>query len=194
MCLGNPSQHSGFIHAAVPEHTVAVSRSVGPRGGSDALPIRPVQVTTCDITQHHVHHLSLHGTKVCLSSRWSCFIKCLMFVWSRTEQVHSEICHCTGDRWSTSADQNQVNSDDTLWDSFIRSFYFASMKTVKMESNQLSEETSSVCLQLTFTIWPDSRSDVQNLMILFRFQEHHVTSSVQMFLSSCLQWEKHASC
>lgn len=46
VCLGNPSQHSGFIHAAVSEHTVAVSRSVGPRGGSDALPIRPVQVTT----------------------------------------------------------------------------------------------------------------------------------------------------
>lgn len=52
VCLGNPSQHSGFIHAAVPEHTVAVSRSVGPRGGSDALPIRPVQVTArCHIIQ-----------------------------------------------------------------------------------------------------------------------------------------------
>ena len=68
VCLGNPSQHSGFVHAAVPEHTVAVSRSVGPRGGSDALPIRPVQVTTCDITQHHTHHLSLHSTKVCLKN------------------------------------------------------------------------------------------------------------------------------
>lgn len=44
VCSGNPPQHSGFIHAAVPEHTVAVSRSVGPCGGSDALPIRPVQV------------------------------------------------------------------------------------------------------------------------------------------------------
>jgi len=44
VCSGNPSQHSGLIHAAVPEHTVAVSRSVGPCGGSDALPIRPVQV------------------------------------------------------------------------------------------------------------------------------------------------------
>lgn len=41
---GNPSQHSGLVHAAVPEHTVAVSRSVGPCGGSDALPTRPVQV------------------------------------------------------------------------------------------------------------------------------------------------------
>lgn len=46
VCVGNPSQHSGFVHAAIPEHTVAVSRSVGPRGGSDALPIRPVQVNT----------------------------------------------------------------------------------------------------------------------------------------------------
>lgn len=202
VCLGNPSQHSGFVHAAVPEHTVAVSRSVGPRGGSDALPIRPVQVTTCDITQHHVHHLSLHSTKVCLNnfsfvrSLWQVVVFYKVFhVCVVQNRTSPQICHCTGDRWSTSADQNQFNSDETLSDSFIRSFHSASMKTVKVESNQLIEETLSVCPQLatTFTIWPDSKSDVQDLMILFRLQELHATSSAQMFLSSCSQSEKHAS-
>lgn len=41
---GNPSQHAGLVHAAVPEHAVAAGGSVGACGGGDALPTRPVQV------------------------------------------------------------------------------------------------------------------------------------------------------
>lgn len=41
---GNPSQHTGLLHAALPEHAVAVGGSVGACGGRDALPTRPVQV------------------------------------------------------------------------------------------------------------------------------------------------------
>lgn len=45
LCVaGNTSQYAGFIHAAVPEHTVVAGGSVGACGGGDALPTRPVQV------------------------------------------------------------------------------------------------------------------------------------------------------
>lgn len=42
--IGNPAQHSGLVHAAVPEHAVAAGGSFGACGGGDALPSRPVQV------------------------------------------------------------------------------------------------------------------------------------------------------
>lgn len=60
VCTGNPSQHSGLIHAAVPEHAVAVGRSVGPRGGSDALPIRPVQVSVRPLSNKEHKSLTLN--------------------------------------------------------------------------------------------------------------------------------------
>lgn len=41
---GNPSQYTGFVHAAVPKHAVAAGGSFGACGGGDALPTRPVQV------------------------------------------------------------------------------------------------------------------------------------------------------
>lgn len=51
MCVtGNPSKYTGLVHAAFPEHAVAVGGSVGARGGGDALPTRSVQV------QHNESH------------------------------------------------------------------------------------------------------------------------------------------
>lgn len=41
---GNPSQYTGLVHAAFPEHTVVAGGSFGACGGGDALPTRPVQV------------------------------------------------------------------------------------------------------------------------------------------------------
>lgn len=41
---GNPSQYTGLVHAAVPEHAVVAGGSFGACGGGDALPTRPVQV------------------------------------------------------------------------------------------------------------------------------------------------------
>lgn len=41
---GNPSQHAGLLHAALPEYIVASGGPFGACGGSDALPTRPVQV------------------------------------------------------------------------------------------------------------------------------------------------------
>lgn len=50
MILGNPSQYTGLVHAAVPEHAVVAGGSFGACGGGDALPTRPVQVGTTATT------------------------------------------------------------------------------------------------------------------------------------------------
>lgn len=42
---GNPPEHAGLVHAAVPEHTVAAGGAVGARGGRDAVPAGPLQVS-----------------------------------------------------------------------------------------------------------------------------------------------------
>lgn len=55
---GNPSQYTGLVHAAVPEHAVVAGGSFGACGGGDALPTRPVQV---------------HG--------WSVFVRVCVFLW-----------------------------------------------------------------------------------------------------------------
>jgi len=44
VCLGNTSQYTWLVYAAVPKHAVAAGGSFGARGGGDALPSRPVQV------------------------------------------------------------------------------------------------------------------------------------------------------
>lgn len=49
--LGNPSQHPGFIHAALPEYTVAAGGAVCACGGSDAVPSRSIQVSALWVTQ-----------------------------------------------------------------------------------------------------------------------------------------------
>uniref|UniRef100_A0A2K5UT02 Glutamate receptor ionotropic, NMDA 1 n=1 Tax=Macaca fascicularis TaxID=9541 RepID=A0A2K5UT02_MACFA len=42
---GNPPEHARLVHAAVPEHTVAAGGAVGARGGRDAVPAGPLQVS-----------------------------------------------------------------------------------------------------------------------------------------------------
>lgn len=58
MISGNPSQYTGLVHAAVPEHAVVAGGSFGACGGGDALPTRPVQVgTTATTSTTHTHLL-----------------------------------------------------------------------------------------------------------------------------------------
>lgn len=42
---GDTPEHTGLVHAALPEHTVAASGAVGARGGRDAVPAGPLQVS-----------------------------------------------------------------------------------------------------------------------------------------------------
>ena len=44
---GDPSEHTGLIHAALSEHTVAAGGAVSSCGGRDAVPAGPLQVSTC---------------------------------------------------------------------------------------------------------------------------------------------------
>lgn len=45
LCAGNPPQHPGLVHAALPEHALAAGGAVCARGGSDVVPLRPIQVS-----------------------------------------------------------------------------------------------------------------------------------------------------
>lgn len=42
---GDPQEHAGLVHAALPEHPVAAGGAVGARGGRDAVPAGPLQVS-----------------------------------------------------------------------------------------------------------------------------------------------------
>lgn len=42
---GDPPEHAGFLHAALPEHAVAAGGAVRARGGRDAVPAGPLQVS-----------------------------------------------------------------------------------------------------------------------------------------------------
>lgn len=42
---GDPPEHAGLVHAALPEHAVAAGGAVGARGGRDAVPAGPLQVS-----------------------------------------------------------------------------------------------------------------------------------------------------
>lgn len=42
---GDPAEHAGLVHAAVPEHAVAAGGAVGARGGRHAVPAGPLQVS-----------------------------------------------------------------------------------------------------------------------------------------------------
>lgn len=49
--LGNPPQHPGLVHAALPEYTVAAGGAVCACGGSDAVPSGSIQVSSLQVTQ-----------------------------------------------------------------------------------------------------------------------------------------------
>lgn len=42
---GDPPEHAGLVHAALPEHAVAAGGAVGARGGRDVVPAGPFQVS-----------------------------------------------------------------------------------------------------------------------------------------------------
>lgn len=42
---GDPPEHAGLVHAALPEHSVAAGGAVGTRGGRDVVPAGPLQVS-----------------------------------------------------------------------------------------------------------------------------------------------------
>ena len=43
---GDPSEHTGLVYAAFPEHAVVASGAVGPCCGRDVVPAGPLQVST----------------------------------------------------------------------------------------------------------------------------------------------------
>lgn len=59
LCAGNPPQHPGLVHAALPKHTLAAGGALCARGGSDVVPLRPIQVSALWATR------DLGGTGTC---------------------------------------------------------------------------------------------------------------------------------
>lgn len=82
MFLGNPTQYTGLVHAAVPKHTVAAGGSIGACGGGDALPTRPVQV---------------QGGAVCV---YLCMLVCIhVYMRSWALQIFPRCGHEDRQRW-----------------------------------------------------------------------------------------------
>lgn len=71
LVLGNPPQHSGLIHAALPEHTLAAGGAVCARGGGDVVPLRPIQVSVLWATQGWVTKGGRGWGGVSQGSLWS---------------------------------------------------------------------------------------------------------------------------